>query len=113
LHEYSIVQVLLERAEDAAATRSAMRVAHLRLAIGSLAGVEEQLLRTAFQMARVGTTCAAAELEIRRIDPRWQCRDCGRAVVAGGVLRCPDCGAPARLVAGAEIVLESLELEVA
>jgi len=113
MHEYSIVQALLDKAESEATSRAALRVAHLRVAIGALAGVEEELLRSAFELARAGTRCAAAELEIRGVEPLWQCRGCGREVVTGGVLRCSDCGAAARLVTGDEIVLESLELEVA
>jgi len=113
MHEYSIVQALLDKADSEAASRAASRVAHLRVAIGTLAGVEEELLRTAFEVARAGTRCAAAELEIRGVEPLWQCRGCGSDIAAGGVLRCPECGAAARLVRGDEIVLESLELEVA
>jgi Zn finger protein HypA/HybF involved in hydrogenase expression len=33
-------------------------------------------------------------------------------VPAGGPLRCPACGAPARLVSGDDILLERLDLEV-
>jgi len=113
MHEYSIVQALLERVDVEARARHAVAVARVRLAIGRLAGVESELLRSAFEIARTGTCCADAELEVRDVEPCWRCRDCGTELAAGDVLRCPACGAAARLASGDEIVLESLELEVA
>lgn len=113
MHEYSIVQALLDRVDAEARARSAVSVARVRLAIGRLAGVESELLKSAFEMARTGTFCADAELEVRDVEPCWSCRECDVELAAGQVLRCPSCGAPARLAAGDEIVLESLELEVA
>lgn len=113
VHEYSIVQALLDRVDAEARARHADSVARVRLAIGRLAGVESELLQSAFEVARVGTCCADAELEVRDVEPCWRCRDCGVEIVAGEVLRCPACGAAACLASGDEIVLESLELEVA
>jgi Zn finger protein HypA/HybF involved in hydrogenase expression len=43
---------------------------------------------------------------------RWQCPACGGEIQVGAALRCPGCGAPARLVAGEEILLERMEMEV-
>lgn len=113
MHEYSIVQALLDRVDAEARARHAVSVARVRLAIGRLAGVESELLRSAFEIVRVGSCCADAELDVRDVEPQWSCRECGRQLAAGAALRCPLCGAPARLDAGDEIVLESLELEVA
>jgi hydrogenase nickel incorporation protein HypA/HybF len=113
MHEYSIVQALLDRVDVEARSRQAVSVARVRLAIGRMAGVESELLRSAFEIARAGTCCAEAELEVRDVEPRWSCRECGQELAVGALLRCPACGAAARLAAGDEIVLESLELEVA
>jgi hydrogenase nickel incorporation protein HypA/HybF len=113
VQEDAIVEALLERADAEARSRAAASVARVRLAIGRLAGVESELLRSAFELARAGTLCAGAELEVRDVETRWICRGCSEELRAGAVLRCPSCGAPARLAAGDEIVLESLELAVA
>jgi len=112
MHEYSIVQALLDKVDAEARAHGAVAVTRVHLAIGRLAGVESELLRSAFELARCGTPCAAAELEVRAVEARWECRGCGVEIRAGGVLRCPTCGGPARLAAGDEIVLERLELEV-
>jgi len=43
---------------------------------------------------------------------RWGCPACDTELAAGSALRCGDCGGPARLTAGDEIVLERIEMEV-
>lgn len=112
MHEYSIVQALLDKVDAEALAHGAVAVTRVRLAIGRLAGVDSELLRSAFELVRCGTRCAAAELDVRDVAAHWVCRSCGIEIRAGGVLRCQACGGPARLEAGDEIVLESLELEV-
>lgn len=113
MHEYSIVQALLDRVEREARAHGADSVVRIRLAIGALSGVEPPLLASAFELARTGTCAQAAELELRTIEPRWVCRECDRAIPPGDALRCGDCDAPARLAAGDEMILERLEMEVA
>jgi hydrogenase nickel incorporation protein HypA/HybF len=113
MHEYSLVSALLDRVEEEARRHAALSVARVRLRVGGLAGVEPDLLRAAFEMAREGTICAAAELELVLVEVRWACRDCQRPIAAGALLACPDCGAPARLAEGDDLVLERLEMEVA
>ena len=112
VHEYSLVGALLERVEAEARTQGATAVRKVRLSVGRLAGVETELLGWAFEQLREGTVCGAAELEIANVAARWECPQSGRVLDAASELRCPDCGAPGRLVAGGELTLESLELEV-
>ena len=113
MHEYSIVSALLDRIEAEARSRGASSVASVRVAIGGQAGLDPDLLRSAFEIARAGTPCATAELELREIPAVWRCRVCAGELPVEGPRRCPACDAPGRLVAGDEIVLERLELEVA
>ncbi len=112
VHEYSIVQALLARVEAEAAQRRATAVHRLRVRVGELSGVETPLLESAYELFRERSICARAALEIVPEAARWCCSDCRAAVPAGGILRCPRCGAPARLAAGDDIVLERIEMEV-
>lgn len=112
MHEYSLIQALLERVDAAARQHGATRVERLRVRVGELAGVERELLASAYELARTGTCCAAAELELLDEPARWECGRCGAAIARGAVLRCGECGAPARLAGGDAIVLERLEMEV-
>jgi hydrogenase nickel incorporation protein HypA/HybF len=113
MHEMSIVQALLDRVEAEAGKHAACTVAVVRVAIGALSGVEPELVRSAYELARQGTRCADADLVIRSVEADWACPKCAQPVAAGERLRCPRCGGAARLAAGGEIVLERLELEVA
>ena len=113
MHEYSIIAALVEQVGVARATAPPdARVQRVHVAIGELAGVDVELLRTAFTTFREKTVCEGADLTVRSVAAEWRCRRCGERVASGGVLRCPDCGQPARLSAGDEIVLERIELEV-
>ncbi|HYZ90088.1 MAG TPA: hydrogenase maturation nickel metallochaperone HypA [Myxococcales bacterium] len=111
MHEYSIVQALVERAMVEARSRNAA-VRRIHVSVGELAGVDAALLRTAFETFRERTACADAELELRCMPARWECPRCGRAPQPGAALRCATCSCPARLVQGDELLLERIELEV-
>jgi hydrogenase nickel incorporation protein HypA/HybF len=112
MHEYSLVRALLARVEQEARARGATAVRRLSVRIGDLAGVESELFKSAYEMCREGTICAAADLRIHPVPVSWVCGACGKAVAPGEVLTCPDCRAPARLRAGDEIVLDRIEMEV-
>jgi hydrogenase nickel insertion protein HypA len=112
MHEYSIVQALVERVAIEAASRRATAVHRLSVRIGELSGVEVDLLITAYQTFRERTVCEAAELDVLTVPARWECPACHRAIGRGSLLRCPECAAPARLAAGDEIMLDRIEMEV-
>jgi hydrogenase nickel incorporation protein HypA/HybF len=113
VHEYSIVQALIQRVEAEVRAQGAVAVHRLTVRIGDLAGVERDLLKTAFDTFRERTVCAGAELDITPVAAEWVCPRCRRPIAAGQILRCVECGLPARLEAGDEIVLERIEMEVA
>jgi hydrogenase nickel incorporation protein HypA/HybF len=112
MHEYSIIQALLERVDAEVESRGATAVNRVRIRIGPLAGVEIDLLESAWGLCRVRTPCEMADLEIVRVKTRWTCSVCRRVIPVGGKLVCDICGAPAQLTEGDELVLEQVELEV-
>ena len=111
MHEYSLVSALVQKVEQEARARRATAVTRLRVRIGALAGVEPELLASAFTLCREGLL-AGASLEIATAEAAWACPRCDRALAAGAVLRCPNCAVPARLVSGDELWLERIEMEV-
>jgi hydrogenase nickel incorporation protein HypA/HybF len=113
MHEYSIVQSLVDSVAAAVGARQDAAVHSVHVAIGELAGVDCTLLATAYEVFRAGTLCDGAALTIDRILARWECPRCGAAIQRGGFLRCGQCDEPARLATGDEIVLQRIELEVA
>ena len=111
MHEYSIVQSLVNSVESAVAARGVVHRIEVR--IGELSGVDCELLSTAFDVFRAGTICENAKLEIERVRASWECPVCRKPVPRGSMLRCTDCNEPAKLFSGDEIVLQRIELEVA
>ena len=112
MHEFSLVQALLDRVETEARSHRASAVHRVTVRIGALAGVERELFSKAFDLARPGTVCDRAELVVSGDDVRWSCEACGASVAPGRALVCPECGWPARLASGDALVLERIELEV-
>jgi hydrogenase nickel incorporation protein HypA/HybF len=110
MHEYSIVSSLVDRVQREADRHPGAIVRRLHLSIGELAGVEIELLRTAFETFRTRTICDGSELQIDRVPAKWGCPKCGKAIAPP--VRCEDCHTAARLAAGDEIILERIELEV-
>jgi hydrogenase nickel incorporation protein HypA/HybF len=111
MHEYSIVQSLVDSVAAAVGTRQAA-VHRVDVAIGELAGVDYGLLTTAFEVFREGTICENAALKIDRIAALWECPCCRAAIARGAFLRCKACNEPAHLAAGDEIVLQRIAMEV-
>ncbi len=112
MHEYSIVGALISRVESEARAHGATSVQRLQVRIGELAGVETDLLASAYAIFREKTICCDAELVIEEVSASWICPLCERSIPAGEVLRCRDCRVAARLDGGDEIILDRIEMEV-
>jgi len=111
MHEYSLVSAMVDRIQKEARARDAVAVHRLGVCIGSLSGVEPERFASAFTLVRQGLL-EKAVLEIRRSEASWACPTCQAPIAAGAALRCAACDVPARLVAGDEILLEQIEMEV-
>jgi hydrogenase nickel incorporation protein HypA/HybF len=112
MHEYGLVQGILDRVRQEVAARGATRVHCVRVSLGELAGVDGVLLARAWDTFRERTVCEGAALELRTVAARWECTRCGQTLSRGAPLRCPDCGAPGRLAEGEDLVLERIEMEI-
>lgn len=112
MHEYSIVQSLVDAVERSAGTRAGA-VHRIEVKIGELSGVDTQLLATAFEVFRAGTICERATMTIDRTPVRWACPKCGAEIPRGQPLRCAACNEPAHLTSGDEIILQRIEMEAA
>ena len=87
MHEYSIVQALLERVETEASSIDARAVSRLHVRIGELAGVEVPLLVTAFDAFKARSIAEHADLVVETVPAVWLCSGCGRAFTRGQILR--------------------------
>jgi len=60
MHEYSVVQALLNQCEEHAAQNNAKKVTKIITKIGVMSGIETHLLQTAFDTFKEGTICDGA-----------------------------------------------------
>jgi hydrogenase nickel incorporation protein HypA/HybF len=112
MHEYSLVQAMFDTIEATARQNHALAVKRVRVRIGSGAGVDVSLFRTAYETFRVHTICDNAPLEVDEVTLRWACPAGHGDIESGRPLSCPTCGRAAAVVEGDELVLDQLELEV-
>ena len=112
MHELSVCRALLEQLAAIAENNEAHRIGAITLRIGPLAGVEPQLLRTAFRLASVGSVAENASLAIEHVPLRVRCQECGAETGATTTkLCCGVCGDwRTQLISGDELLLESVEL---
>ena len=112
MHEYSVVQALIERVEAEARARGSDAVHRISVTVGAASGLDVELFETAYATFRDRTVCANAELSVNIVPVQWQCTRCALAIVEGRPLRCDRCGSTVRLAAGDEIILDRIEMEV-
>lgn len=113
MHEYSLIQSLVERVEVEARAREATAIHRVNVQIGELAGVDIELFKTAYITFRERTVCEHADLQVEVVPVVWACDTCGARIAPGQPLQCPTCERPATLIRGDDIVLARIEMEVA
>ena len=113
MHEYSIVQSLLDSCEENAKANDATKVTKVVVKIGVMSGVEPELLQTAFDTFKEQTICHDAEF-IMNIQPIViRCNSCNQeTTLAKNEFCCPHCqSTDINILDGEEMFLMSLELE--
>ncbi len=113
MHEYSIVQALLDQCEEHAKAHDATRVTKVVTKIGVLSGVEPDLLQTAFDTFKEGTIADGAEFVINMQPVVVYCKECHHEQAPEDLaLSCPKCGSVnTSIIDGEEMYLMSLEME--
>lgn len=113
MHEFSIVQSLLDLCEDNAKANSATKINRVTVKIGKLSGVEPELLATAFETFKAQTICDSAELEMNIQDVVIECLRCNQKSTLTKLEGCcPNCESEEiKIIDGEEMYLMSLELE--
>ena len=113
MHELSVCQGLIRQVEKIAAQNNATAVDRILLKVGPLSGVEPDLLKHAFSIAREGTIAEKARLDVETGPVIVSCRVCkGGGEVTVNRLVCPDCGDwQVDVTEGEEMLLLSLEIE--
>jgi len=113
MHEYSIVQSLLDSCEENAAKHQATKVIKVVIKIGVMSGVEPELLRTAFDTFKEKTICEKAEFIINVQPVIIKCNECQEeSTLEGNEYHCPKCkSVDLNVIDGEDMYLMQLELE--
>lgn len=113
MHEYSVVQSLLEQIETIADEHNAERVTKIIVKIGKMSGVEPHLLEIAFNTFKEKTICDGADFVMNVQPLTVMCTQCGaRSELEEVYYRCPECeGLEIDVVDGEEMYLMTLEME--
>ena len=113
MHEYSIVQSLLDSCEENAKANDASKVTKVVVKIGVMSGVEPELLKTAFDTFKEKTVCESAEF-IMNIQPILiRCDSCkSESTLEKLEYCCPKCQSiELEVLDGEDMYLMQLELE--
>jgi hydrogenase nickel insertion protein HypA len=113
MHEYSIVQALLDQCETLATTHDAQRITKVVVKIGVMSGVEPHLLDIAFNTFKEKTVCDGADF-VMQIQPiTIRCRSCEQiSELERAHYACHHCESiDVDVIDGEEMLLMSLEME--
>lgn len=112
MHEYSIVQSLLESCEDHARQNDAKEVTKVVVKIGVLSGVEPDLLQTAFDTFKEQTVCHNTQFVMNIQKIKISCNDCkGEFELEKHEFACPSCkSVNVNVTDGEDMFLMSLEM---
>lgn len=113
MHEYSVVQALLNQCEEVARQNDASRISKVICKIGVMSGIEIHLLRVAFDTFKEGTMCEDAQLVIDEQKLKLRCRDCGDGYEIDEIIyKCRSCDSLSMdVIEGEDMYLISLEME--
>jgi hydrogenase nickel incorporation protein HypA/HybF len=109
MHELGISRNIVAIVSEAAKGRRVLRVT---LEIGKLSGVMSDAIAFCFDAVAKGTVAEGATLEIREIDGRARCVDCGTEFALATFLTPCACGSRRLVhVDGQDLKVKTLELE--
>ncbi len=113
MHEYSIVQALLEQCESHVKANDATKVTKVVTKIGKLSGVEPHLLETAFETFKEKTVCDGAEFVMNLQNLVLYCNECKKESEQNEVrYLCTHCQSTnVSVVDGEDMYLMTLEME--
>ena len=110
MHEYSIVQSMLDLCEKYSKGKQVDKVV---VKIGKMSGIEPHFLKESFNVFKEETSCQDAAMEMQLIDITILCKDCGKkAIVDNFNFFCPYCkGGNTEVLTGQEMHIDYIELK--
>ena len=113
MHEYSIVQSIMDVALTEAKKAKARKVKKISLKIGELTGVFPDSISFCFELLSKGTIAEGATLTIENVPIRGYCSHCDKSfLIEDNHYLCQHCKNPTiELTSGRELQIDHLEVE--
>lgn len=113
MHEYSVVQSLLDLCQEHAAANNAQRVTKVVVKIGVMSGVEPYLLKEAFEAFKKATVCEDAQFIMNIQKVKIRCDNCNNEnELEKNEYLCPKCQSNMiDVIDGDEMFLMQLEIK--
>jgi hydrogenase nickel incorporation protein HypA/HybF len=113
MHELPVTQSILKIALHHAEKASAKKVLALNIVMGELSSMVDDSIQFYWDIIAKDTIAENAVLRFRRVPAELQCLSCAETYhPLDSELICPKCGnIGARIIAGDEILLESIDVE--
>lgn len=113
MHEYSIVQALLDQCEEIARENNAKSVHKVVVKIGKMSGVEPHLLETAFHTFKEKTMCDSADFVMNVQSLTIECNQCKIIAELEEIYyKCPQCDSlNVRVIDGEDMFLMTVEMK--
>ena len=115
MHEYSVIQALMDQIEILVQENKAERVSKVIVKIGVMSGIEPHLLESAFNTFKEETVCKEAQF-VMQIQPLViHCNDCQKRSELESIhYRCLACeSTDVDVIDGEDMFLMRLEMQVA
>jgi hydrogenase nickel incorporation protein HypA/HybF len=112
MHEFSIIQSIVEIAVASATQNGADHVSTVEVEVGQASGVVNEALEFAWEAAKKGTLLDKAVLVIKHIPLRASCRNCHTDYQPNEIYDpCPTCGEiNPEIITGKELRVVAIEI---
>ena len=113
MHEFSIVQGLIQQVEEQLEKANCKKVLTIEVEVGEMSGVVVDALEFAFDVCSEGTVADGAKLTVTMVPVTAKCRQCHREFnVEEYTFSCPGCRNPdLEILSGYELIFKEMEVE--
>jgi hydrogenase nickel incorporation protein HypA/HybF len=113
VHEASVVEALIKKAEKFASENKAQKILKISVVAGETTGYMEEALQHYFSVLSKDTILENVKLSITMVKPRLECKSCGDSFERKRFsFDCPKCGKPGQMTDfGTEFYIDNMEIE--
>ncbi len=113
MHEFSIVQGLIQQVEEQLQKENYRKVLTIEVEVGEMSGVVVDARGFGVGVCSEGTMADGAKLSVSMVRVTAECRQCHKEFnVEEYTFSCPECGAPdLEVLSGYELIFKEMEVE--